>query len=1756
MKYFFISIVIYLLSFNAAESAEISATKPVGCVPFSSSFSYNEEGITSYQWEFGDGQVSAVASPTILFETPGVHTVRLTVIKSNGQTKTIEYQPKIKAIAKPVAAFSSNHQQMCLGATVQFQNLSSGANDYVWDFGDGNTSSVKSPEHAYTNPGLYTISLLAYSESNCSNYIVKTNYIEVLGVGDIQINVAGEQARCIDNAIFLFSSQQVYETYNWDFGDGYTSTLPNPEHKYTQPGSYDVILNVSNEYGCHATKTFAKYITVNALPSPTVNISDTTVCRNDEISFNVNVNSGDVVEWRFDDGFTSSEPSFARAFSKVDNYELTLQIRNEKGCIKTINDIPVIEVKAMSATDIALGSTAGCIPFEVNVVNNTPNVEQYKWLIDGKLVTGSTLNYTFEKEGEYSLKAIMHHQSGCISEVDYQNVFKAQAAINEIIPSSRTGCSLTEISFALADESVSNPVWTIGTSTIEEDLTPTVLFDNPGEFQVSVRFINEYGCSQELSLNYPIIIFPNTLDYIVPEPIITCQSTEVYFNGGIGSDFWEWDFGDGEFSSEKNPTHIYERAGTYSISLRTNNKFGCKTTIENYNNITVTHIQPSFNTYLVDTTKGCPDFTMRFESNVADAETYFWDFGQGRFSTQQNPVMDFSTNGNFTVNLSVQDKNGCSNATAVVLSSPWLFCKGDDFEDDGLGNIPDSVFNIKHVVRLCYSPAEVNFTTPPFSVKSWHWDFGDGTSSSKANPTHVYEKNGIYNVDLIAFYENGQVDTLKNFTEVIIKKPTVSFDYTQQSNCSEFQVDFILDQEDSATSYLWSFGDGKSSAELQPSHMYESSGVYQVVLIAQDSAGCNAKIIKNIIVGNDYLDFEYQTNLCENQTLEINHNILGYENLTWAFGDGNISTESNPTHTYTEDGIYQIEVLASNASGCIDTLQLPYPVVYNQPTANFEILNNKVGCNQLDIKFNNLSTHSEAFRWDFGNGRVSSSEETTMQYLPGNYDVSLVAIKNGCKDTLIVQNIIQVDSISVDFDVNLEKACLPTNVLLTDKSYNVDKWFWEFSDGTTSESKNPQFNLSTYLTAPIRLKVSNVNGCELTKSKPIPPVLKVDFNTDVQNVCLNQSVKFENLTQRGVSWQWDFGDGSSSNERSPSHAYSQAGTYHVQLTATSADGCQMSIIKNELITVHDVKADFTMEIGESSCAPLLVKFENESLNSTSYQWNFGDGSTSTSSNPFHIYQEAAGYDVTLVSMNKYGCSDTLFTPGIVKATGPGSFIELSENRVCNPSVIQFNDTSMKAVSWQWLFGDGGTSSEKSPSYTYTIPGKYSISLFSSDQDGCEQLVKYDSVEVVPTPRAIFNVADYNYCLPVSIDLNNESENLKNPTYNWDFGDGKESSLNNPTHLYTEPGDYRIQLKVTNEGLCEDNYEMDQYITVYDTTYINEPDVLRLSVVNDDIELTCSPYYANNFKYNLIYRSKEIGEGYELYDTLWSPETTLYEDREVNTDRDSYLYKLQTFVYCHSTAELQDLTQYKSIKVESQITTDSINIKWNHYEGHAFDGYQILRKNGSNEWQEIANLNNDKINYYDNEDLCPGDYSYKVRAMNLNGREYYSESNASTVKLERNVFLEQDVEVVRTTVEDDKYTYTEWKEPEIGPDKVVYYEVWRNENDLYSMIDKVPAGVTSYYDENVDVNEKSYAYRIKVVNTCDVDTKLSNLGNSILLQKETDNYRSRIFWTPYEGWDSGVGKYKLQKKNEYGGWDTVEELDSLKFETVIDLSKEN
>jgi len=485
------------------------------------------------------------------------------------------------------------------------------------------------------------------------------------------------------------------------------------------------------------------------------------------------------------------------------------------------------------------------------------------------------------------------------------------------------------------------------------------------------------------------------------------------------------------------------------------------------------------------------------------------------------------------------------------------------------------------------------------------------------------------------------------------------------------------------------------------------------------------------------------------------------------------------------------------------------------------------GIAPLTVSFTDTSTNiPTSWSWDFGDGGTSTEQNPNYTYnVHGTYTVTLTATNSGGSDTetktdyiTVIQPVPVADFIGVP-----TSGDSPLSVNFTDQSTNdPTAWSWDFGDGGTSTEQNPEYTYNTHGTYTVSLIATNSGGSDtLIKTDYIivtQPIPVADFLGTPTSGDSPLTVDFSDLsTNDPTTWVWDYGDGGTSTDQNPTYTYDTHGTYTVSLTVTNTGGSDTETKTDYIIVTQPVPVTDFSGTPMSGDSPLTVSFTDQSTNDpTSWDWDFGDGGTSGLQNPDYTYFAAGTYTVILTATNSGG-SDTETKTDYITVTQPPPLADFIGTPTSGdaPLSVSFTDQSSNdPTSWDWDFGDGGTSTEQNPNYTYNSAGVYTVTMTATNPSGSDTKIRTDyiSAGVPPEPPiAEFSGTPASGNAPLIVSFVDASSGSID-TWNWDFGDGGTSVLQNPDYTYTSPGTYTVSLTVTGPG-GDDNEIKTDYINV-------------------------------------------------------------------------------------------------------------------------------------------------------------------------------------------------------------------------------------------------------------------------------------------------------------------------------------------------------
>lgn len=324
-----------------------------GCVPLTVNFSNSSVNATQYFWDFGDGNTSSAFEPTYTFTDTGTFNVMLIasdptacVPIDTAYTTVIVYNDLVSA------DYTFSTIDFCDSILVSFTAASNGsATSYSWDFGDGTTASGATSSHTYTEPGLYTVTMIANDPLSCNLLDTTSQVIDFTHVLIAEVSDSHYYG-CPPLTINFANTGYGGITFFWDFGDGQTSSDPAPSHTYTTSGTYNGMLVISDPASCNSTDTAFFIVTVLANPPVAAFTADPLVIQDyiSDVHFTNQSTDALYYLWDFGDGDTSTEVNPVHTYVNSGDYYACLTANNSGGCpskscvIIKVDLIPVVDV--------------------------------------------------------------------------------------------------------------------------------------------------------------------------------------------------------------------------------------------------------------------------------------------------------------------------------------------------------------------------------------------------------------------------------------------------------------------------------------------------------------------------------------------------------------------------------------------------------------------------------------------------------------------------------------------------------------------------------------------------------------------------------------------------------------------------------------------------------------------------------------------------------------------------------------------------------------------------------------------------------------------------------------------------------------------------------------------------------------------------------------------------------------------------------------------------------------------------------------------------------------------------------------------------------------------------------------------------------------------------------------------------------------------------------------------------------------------
>lgn len=1023
--------------------ADFTLSKTKDCLPapitFTSTSTTSDGSITGYYWDFGDGvtQQGFSASQLHIYNVEQVATVSLTVTNTYGCNSTVQKKDVVKIIPHLSSNFTADKRILCLETDpVQFTNSSAGPGtlSYIWDFGDGNTSTQKNPNYSFNKKGIYTVKLTVNSTEGCTAINTQTN---LLNVASYSSDFTVPALICKNNPATFTSQSSPIPTYTvWEVDNTVVNYYYNFHNQsFATAGTHAVKLTNTFE---NCVQSVTRQIKVEEIPDLKGFVTNINGVCGAPVAVNFRDTTPTAVKWEWDYIYDYYSPT-VDATTKVASYTYTtdgifnvlLRVYNAEGCastaIKTIQTIkPYVTISAINTT--SPNGVMSCGPNTVTFAANTSEeIVGFNWRFgDGGTSTDKEPVYTYNLPGTYQVALDYTTKNGC----------KGTAFFNSITiykkPAISFNASATEVCG-------NNPVvFTAGPITADAVYWQWDFGDNSGiysnvgsvahsyfaegTYTVKLR-VGNYGCDTLITRENIVTVKPPFARLTGTSN--TCDGTRgdvTLFQASVGANSLTWDFGDGT------PTvttagdlaqllHTYTRSGAYAATITATN--GTCTQKSSINVQVLLKQKPVLSSPDPDICVDQP-LTIKvagYERNPRVLDNYTNHFGVQFQYSDNSMFLGYLTIPNYNWanqldgNLNQVDRN--KNSIRVITTSTYFGCTDTSNYITYKINGALAGFEVTKE-NVCFTDAVVLRDTSKSltsNIKTWEWNFGDGkyeTKTQGGSISHTYSDPGFYYVQLKVTDNSGCTSSTAFYTQgVTVNGPKAFFTVSGNNVPLSSTVYFYNNTNNHNsfnTQYEWTINGQFFSNTYGPFETFDVPGTYVVKLKATNpNTQCSSEYSQTIIVNNFNSAFRFNTNTitqsgCPPVVANFQNTSINYTYVEWDFGDGvKVGNVNYPSHVYEKPGKYIVKLSVYGPNGLkgeyIDS------VIVNKPTGTVkaDILE---GCIGLTSTLTAESDHTGAHLWDFGDGNIGQTTDTFVKHtyrVPGTYSpVMLLRDASGC----------------------------------------------------------------------------------------------------------------------------------------------------------------------------------------------------------------------------------------------------------------------------------------------------------------------------------------------------------------------------------------------------------------------------------------------------------------------------------------------------------------------------------------------------------------------------------------------------------------------------------------------------------------------------------------------------------------------------------------------------------------------------------------
>lgn len=1167
-------------------------------------------------------------------------------------------------------------------------------------------------------------------------------------------------------------------SFEWNFGDGNTSTEPVIAHRYADPGRYLARLNLL-EPGNRPGRGDWTQVAVHVRNAPmAVAGRDIVVAPGEVLDFD---GSGSQpsdspitsYRWTFGDGGTADGARTRHAYAQPGQYRAVLRVQDESqhpcnfgtAVRRVVVNFPPVAEAGTDQTAIVGQAVrvSAAASYDVDGVIGT-----YRWNMgDGTILEGATVTHQYEQSGTYRVLLTVMDDSGVENNLATDGM---QVEVNAppeprfTIPSRPV--SVSEV--ALLDGSgttdddgqILSYFWDFGDGAVGEGQVVDYAWTQPGEYSVTLTVEDDSGTASALqSVTRIVRVDAAPISDAGPDQYVT--ASDVTFNGGGSVDpdgkvtEWVWEFGDGATATGQSVTHAYLRPGVFEVALTVRDDSGAPLNTDRDTMTVTINATPIADAGPPQTVAPGEEFIVSGRASVdpdGEVAEYLWTFPDGQTVSGLRAAHSLTEPGLHRIRLKVSDN--------------FVGGAAED-ESETLITVNAAPTAVAGVDRLIAPGDTVRFDAgqsfdPDGRLTTYRWEFDDlGAPLEARTVERAYPSPGIWSAQLVVTDDSSVLNSTAtddltirvNHAPVAEAGPDIETDRLYVS----FDASGSKDADGDALVHRWDFGDGSPPVfGEQVTHVYPRSGIFPVTLSVDDGTGLsNARAIDATtvtIMARPVADAGGNRDVCSGEpilfdasgSVDPDGGLLAYE---WDFGDGSGSDLINPTKTYEQPGVYSVALKVRNETGTEYGTDLDRIAALVREGPIADAGPDRTVCSNQQVRFDGSgSTDADgavnAFAWSFGDGGSASGE--TPQYIfkkPGTYSVTLTITgeaRGACSplDTDVAEYIVvAAPELSIGGPDRAAAGMPDTFTAVLDKLGNASPlgYSWSVSDGATYEGREISHTFAEPGEYFITLQTQLSGGTKACNTLEIRRKIIVNAAPDPvidapDQVAVGQSVRFDagmssDSDGAVAKYDWAFGDGATAGTVQAVHRFDEPGEYDVTLTVTddAAVGNSAQTVVRRIVVNPSPIAGLAVNGAVCAGEPLPWSVKADSVDAV--DWAFGDGTTNEGAQVQHVFAQPGLFPVRATLDDGLGLLSSRRSEEVyVRVNAPPTALAGPDRVVCPGDAVVFDasgsgDLDGELIEYSWEFSDGVVLSGARAERVFDGPADLSVRLLVRDDSG-------------------------------------------------------------------------------------------------------------------------------------------------------------------------------------------------------------------------------------------------------------------------------------------------------------------------------------------------------------------------------------------------------------------------------------------------------